>query len=219
MTDNLANARESLINCAVDILQTYKTLNPMESVNGLVSSHSTALIPLYMSALLKQLAFRVGISTKIDDRVNALEKMKTLPLLDLLTYIYPNLYPLHLDFDYENHQWPVPLQLSFGNIEQNGVYLLDTHDTMVLYVCKAVDRAFLRDVFAIDHFGQIADDGDLFPVDLNTNNRTGQTSNIPKPTSVVPIENYDNQASNRINALVYHLLNSRPFKPHFFIIR
>jgi hypothetical protein len=191
----------------------------MESVNGLVTSHSTALMPLYLSALLKQLAFRVGISTKIDDRVCALEKMKTLPMCDLLTYIYPNLYPLHNDFDYEAQQWPTPLQLSFGNIERHGAYLLDTHDTMVLYVCKDVSREFVQEVFAVDHFAQIPDDGDLFPADLNANSTAGQAPVIPKPTAVVPIENYDNPASNRVNALVYYLLNNRPFKSHFFIIR
>lgn len=56
LTDNLADAREALINCAVDLLQTYKTLNPMESMNGLVASQATALLPLYISAILKHVS-------------------------------------------------------------------------------------------------------------------------------------------------------------------
>ena len=86
---NLADAREALINCAIDLLQTYKNLNPVECVKGLVTSKATILIPLFISALLKHTAFRVNISTKVDERVYALEMMKSLPLPYLLTYIYP----------------------------------------------------------------------------------------------------------------------------------
>ena len=168
----------------------------------------------------------MNISTKIDDRVYALERMKTLPLGDLLVYLYPNLYPLHRQFDYEKQEWPASLQLSFGNIERHGAYLLDTYDTLVLYVCKAISPEFLQNVFAVDHFAQIPDDGDNFPLDLSVSanmvmnqNKSGQTLLIPKPSTIIHLENYDNPLSNQIHALIYYLVNSRPFKPHFFIIR
>ena len=42
-----------------------------------------------------QRGFRIGSSTKLDDRVYALEQIKTLPLNFLLLELYPNLYPVH----------------------------------------------------------------------------------------------------------------------------
>lgn len=53
---NLSDARECLINCAVDLLQTYKNLNPVECVKGLFASKSAVLIPLFISALLKHVS-------------------------------------------------------------------------------------------------------------------------------------------------------------------
>ena len=43
-----------------------------------------------------QMAFRVGTSTKLDDRTNALEMCKNLPLKYLLQEVYPDLYPVHM---------------------------------------------------------------------------------------------------------------------------
>lgn len=53
---NLTDAREALINSAIDLLQTYKNLNPVECVKGLVTSKATVLIPLFISALLKHVS-------------------------------------------------------------------------------------------------------------------------------------------------------------------
>ena len=41
------------------------------------------------------MAFRVGLSTKLDDRVYAMEQCKNLPLCYLMLMLYPNMYPLH----------------------------------------------------------------------------------------------------------------------------
>jgi len=42
-----------------------------------------------------QSAFRVSTSTKLDDRIFAMEQCKTLPVLYLIQSIYPDLYPVH----------------------------------------------------------------------------------------------------------------------------
>lgn len=41
-----------------------------------------------------QPAFRVGTSTRLDDRVFAMDCMKTLPLDQLMKYVYPELYKI-----------------------------------------------------------------------------------------------------------------------------
>ena len=42
-----------------------------------------------------QRAFRVGVPTRLDDRVYALEQCKTLPVSQLIQLLYPDLYPVH----------------------------------------------------------------------------------------------------------------------------
>ena len=42
-----------------------------------------------------QRAFRVGVSTRLDDRVYALEQCKSLPVSYLIQMLYPDLYPVH----------------------------------------------------------------------------------------------------------------------------
>jgi len=42
-----------------------------------------------------QSAFRVSTSTKLDDRIFAMEQCKILPVLYLIQSIYPDLYPVH----------------------------------------------------------------------------------------------------------------------------
>lgn len=44
--------------------------------------------------ILLQPAFRVGTSTRLDDRVYAMDCMKTLPLDQLLKFIYPEFYQI-----------------------------------------------------------------------------------------------------------------------------
>lgn len=156
----------------------------------------------------------------MDERVFAMERMKSLPLNELLVYIYPNLYPVHSEIDYENEAWPNPLQLSFANIERNGVYLLDTFDHLYLYICKSVHPQWLADVFGITQWSQIPDDSDLLP--------NAQTHNLPRPSPsalnpetrpIVPLPEKENQTSIGIRLFIDSLIENRPFKPQFHILR
>lgn len=166
----------------------------------------------------------------MDERYIAMEKMKTLPLDHLLTYIYPDLYPVHNEIDWQNEDWPKPLQLSFANIERNGVYLLDTYDSLYLYICKSVNPLWLSDVFGVSQWGQIPDDGDNVPGSAKGAKNPAQplvngfgsapsTSGPHSPSEVVPLPENENGTSASIRAFVDHLIDSRPFKPHFFVLR
>lgn len=96
LQSNLSDARDAFINVAIDALQSYKvSLNLGEAVSGLQACHSLKLLPLYILALLKHVAFRSGLSTRLDDRVYAMCEMKSLPLCHLIQQVYPDLYPVH----------------------------------------------------------------------------------------------------------------------------
>lgn len=57
---------------------------------------------LKLCFLYFQPAFRVGTSTRLDDRVFAMDCMKTLPLDQLMKFIYPEFYNIDILF-YNNH--------------------------------------------------------------------------------------------------------------------
>ncbi|RWS26977.1 hypothetical protein B4U80_00758, partial [Leptotrombidium deliense] len=259
LNSSIADSREALLNAVLDLISTYRNIAPFEARSDVVICHAGRLIPLYISALLKHPAFRVGLSTKVDERVYSMEKLKTLPICYLMNFIYPNLYPLHFDYNFEAGEFPRPVQLSFANIERNGVYLLDTFDCMYLYICKSVHPQLLADVFGVSQWSQIPDDGDSETSShLHTGNplkssaksatpakyqhNTGQQhinshNSVPHkhsqnmvqvpngyPTNdyssnVIPIPKFDNRTSKRLHALFECLLESRPFTPHFFILR
>lgn len=56
LTSSLSDAREALINAAVDILSTYKLVASPNNGGGLLSSYATRLIPLYILSLLKHVS-------------------------------------------------------------------------------------------------------------------------------------------------------------------
>uniref|UniRef100_A0A1A9WHU5 Protein transport protein Sec24A n=1 Tax=Glossina brevipalpis TaxID=37001 RepID=A0A1A9WHU5_9MUSC len=108
LTSNVADAREAFINATIDILNAFKIAQNLPSGQSgqLISSRSLALMPLYILALLKHPAFRVGTSTRLDDRFFAMECMKTLDsrsifLMDcgmlILIYIGLNVSPSILE--------------------------------------------------------------------------------------------------------------------------
>lgn len=200
---NIQEAREALINANVDVINTYRLVNPTQYA-GLFTSCSNRLLPLYSLALLKhvsfvvvalvyfpkhiflfQTAFRLGISTRIDERVYAMENMKSLPIKSLMLYIYPNLYPIHYQFDPQTNPL-FPVQLTFANIERNGVYLLDTYDHLYFYICKSVHPQFLSEVFNVTQWSQIPDEGDQNSTVANNVSSTRHPTNPMMNTPATP---------------------------------
>lgn len=100
ISSGLSNAREALANAVADALSAYATtsgitLNGNSTAYGLPCPPNLRLLPLYICGLLRFKAFRVGVTTRLDDRSAALERIKTAPPTDLLTLIYPKLYAVH----------------------------------------------------------------------------------------------------------------------------
>ncbi|OTF78715.1 hypothetical protein BLA29_005893 [Euroglyphus maynei] len=288
---SIQDAREALINANIDLISAFRLIHT-PPYPGLFISYHTRLLPLYTLALLKNTAFRLGISTRIDERVYAMEQMKSMPLKYLMLYIYPHLYPLHYPFDPKQSP-PMPLQLSFANIDRNGVYLLDTYDHLFIYICKSVHPQFLSDVFNVTQWSQIPDEGDqqqqqqqsqailttpppiammtrppllnnltnshntnhaqmngFIPnqmsqnniddppstsTDTNSNDNADDDNNNTmtnrkivdnsssptkrKPCPLITLPLLDNETSKNIHEFIEQLLNDRPFKPSFHILR
>lgn len=171
ITSSLSDARDALINVCLDVLGVYKLTLSGQVAGALMSPYSLRLLPLYILALLKHVAFRTGVSTKLDERVFAMDRMKTLPLHYLMKYIYPTLYPVHaLDEKNAIHQdddaiipQPVILQLSSEKVDRHGAYILDTYDVLYLYVGRAINDHFCTNVLNVPNFSAIPEDLTILP--------------------------------------------------------
>lgn len=105
LASGISDARDAFINASCDVFGAFRLAQNLpagsQAAGQLIAPMNLKLLPLYMLALLKHPAFRTGTSTRLDDRVFAMCELKTLPLDQLIRYIYPDLY--HLDCLFGNN--------------------------------------------------------------------------------------------------------------------
>lgn len=181
MQSSLSDAREAFINVAIDILSSYKLIqNTNSGPTGLLVPQCLKLLPLYISAILKHVAFRTGSSTRLDDRVKAMCDMKVKPLPYLMQMIYPDLYPIHNLEDHEStvineDEEPVPmpphLQLTSRNLDSNGAYLMDLGEHMIIIIGAAINNMFINQVFGVPDYNSITENMFELPVLENPHNQ------------------------------------------------
>ncbi|XP_036330766.1 protein transport protein Sec24A [Rhagoletis pomonella] len=175
LSSNVADAREAFINATVDIFNAFKIAQnlPSGQTGQLIAPRSLALMPLYISALLKHPAFRVGTSTRLDDRVYAMDCMKTLPLDQLMKFLYPEFYLIDALFypnanqnsnanaaeDEEEDDLPdVPrLQLSAEFLDSRSIFLLDCGNLIMIYVGLNVPVNVLEGAFGVKSTAELPD--------------------------------------------------------------
>jgi len=137
---SLSEAREALVTAVTDALGAYRATLSSPGA-GLEAPLSLRLMPLLVLALLKHPALRSGLSTKLDERSYAMTQLKCLPLSQLITSLYPDLYAVHQLTDegaIEQEEVVIPqparLPLSAEHIDSSGVYLLDALDHISVLV-------------------------------------------------------------------------------------
>lgn len=162
----VAEAREALVNAAVDALTAFgSTLAPAQRSGALPCPYSLRLLPLYVVAMLKSVAFRIGSGgPKLDTRVFAMEQCKSLPLARLMLMLHPDLYPVHALTDEGGHlrddeviPQPPRLSLSSANIDRHGAYLLDTGDFFYVWIGSAISENYCRDALGCPNFASVPD--------------------------------------------------------------
>ncbi|KAK3915556.1 Protein transport protein Sec24B [Frankliniella fusca] len=169
---SLSDARDAFINVVIDALSAYKATQSSVMGAGLLAPTSLRLLPLYILALLKNVAFRSGTNTRLDDRFFAMCQMKTLPLSNLIQFIYPDLYPVHCldqlpinnspmeEVLVDNMPVTIPprLHLSAEKVNSQGAFLLDAGDQMLLLVGRAISPIFCENVLGVSSFSAIPED-------------------------------------------------------------
>uniref|UniRef100_A0A0A9X976 Protein transport protein Sec24A n=4 Tax=Lygus hesperus TaxID=30085 RepID=A0A0A9X976_LYGHE len=198
---SLGDAREAFVNVVADMLSSYKITQSNYPSTSLLAPMSLSLLPLYILALLKYVAFRIGQSTRLDDRVFAMCQMKSLPLSQLIQTIYPDLYPVHnitecpqVSIGDDTVPAPPTLHLTAEKIDSNGIYLLDDGTTIMIYVGHNISQRLAISLFAAPSFASI-----------NPNMRE-----LPE---------LDNAESKELRNFVNFLQNEKPIAPPLLIIK
>nr|XP_057920386.1 protein transport protein Sec24B isoform X1 [Doryrhamphus excisus] len=153
VSSSLSDARDALVNAAVDFVSAYKSNVSNLQQSGVVVPAIMRLFPLYILCLLKQKAFQTGTSTRLDERVFAMCEFKTQPLQQLMRMVHPDLYrldnmsdqgALHLN-DTLVPQPPL-LHLSEKRLSRDGAFLVDCGSVFYLWVGTRCNEMFIRDV-------------------------------------------------------------------------
>ncbi|XP_051176708.1 protein transport protein Sec24A isoform X2 [Leptopilina boulardi] len=201
LQSSLSDARDALINAAVDMLSAYK-ISQSSPTGGLLAPDNLKLLPLYIIALLKCVAFRSGMNTRVDDRIFAMCQLKTLPLSQLIQTIYPDLYAVHTlddkqrvkDIDGRICPQPSRLHLSAERLDSRGVFLLDTGDKILIYVGKNINPTFCSNVFGVPDFTSL-------------------------PEEMYELPEFSNPDSERLSSFVFSLQEEKPYYVSLQIIR
>ncbi|KAK2197084.1 bifunctional von Willebrand factor A-like domain superfamily/ADF-H-Gelsolin-like domain superfamily/Sec23-Sec24 [Babesia duncani] len=144
LSKTLADARSLLQTMCMQISSTMSALTPPpESVGRLV---------MYIFGLLKSPAFSEG-SVPVDFRMYHWLRLRILPIDDLVAYCYPRLVPVHTLENFA--QIPASLNLTHANLRQDGIYLVENGETMIMWVGKDISTSNLNRFFNVPTFDML----------------------------------------------------------------
>ncbi|TID29342.1 hypothetical protein CANINC_002025 [Pichia inconspicua] len=176
LNNSLENARDYLNKILIEILTVYKkeiVAGNVGSSSPLQISTNLRMLPLLIQSLIKNIAFRSGIVPS-DHRSAAINKINTLPLNELIEFIYPSIYSLHdmddecgLPFEGEDNYdeiipkihgeiiLPENINASFTMLQKYGLYLIQTNNELFLYVGGDAVEQLLIDVFGVNNTSEL----------------------------------------------------------------
>uniref|UniRef100_A0A8C7UJW3 SEC24 homolog B, COPII coat complex component n=1 Tax=Oncorhynchus mykiss TaxID=8022 RepID=A0A8C7UJW3_ONCMY len=201
ISSSLSDARDALMNAVVDSLSAYKNTVSNIQQSGLIAPAALCLFPLYVLALLKQKALRMGTSTKLDERVFAMCEFKSQPLQQIMRAVHPDLYRLDTMSDQgalhlNDCIVPQPhlLHLTAEKLTREGAFLMDCGSVFYLWIGKCCNDVFIRDVLGCPNHASI-------------------------PPSMTQIPELETPLSERLRALLAWLQDSRPFSSTLHVVK
>ncbi|XP_029546428.1 protein transport protein Sec24A isoform X2 [Salmo trutta] len=201
VTASLSDAREAMTNASIDSLTSFRTSVLTIQQPGLLAPACLRLFPLYILALLKQKAFRMGTSTRLDDRVFAMCQLKYQPLVYVMLMIHPALYRVDdltdegaLNISERTIPQPRVQQLSVEKLSRDGAFLMDAGSVIYLWIGRNCNPNFLTQVLGLPNYAAV-------PLNMNM---------LPE---------LDTAESQRTRAFVGWLREQRPFFPILHVIR
>ncbi|KAK7144090.1 hypothetical protein R3I93_015062 [Phoxinus phoxinus] len=201
VTASLGDARDALINAAIDSLSSYRSSVLSVQQPGLLAPACLRLLPLYILALLKHRAFRTSASTRLDERVFSMFQLKSQPLPFLMLTVHPGLYRADdlsdegaLNVSERTIPQPRALQLSVEKLSRDAAFLMDCGTVLYLWIGRNCNPVFLTQVLGVESYAAV-------------------------PLNMDQLPELDTAESSRIRALIDWLRERRPFHPVLHVIR
>lgn len=176
LSHSFESARDYINKTILDILTTYKkeiVASNLGSSSPLQISTNLRMLPLLLQSLLKHIGLRDGIVPS-DHRANAINKLTTLPIHELIQYIYPSVYSLHdmedecgLPYegedDYDeiipklNGEIVIPecINASVSSLQRYGLYLIQSTTELFLYLGGDSVPQLVEDVFGVSSLREV----------------------------------------------------------------
>ena len=159
-TKNISNAiisTETLFRTFISVVLSISQTMKKELLDNL------QFLPIYMLGMIKHRVFcKDEIERNYDiDLSNYLRiKLQKMSSEEILSYIYPNIYPIHELIDDENlgkinsengiPNIPNIISTSESSMENNGLYLIDNGYLLIIYVKKDVNSIILKSLFEVE---------------------------------------------------------------------
>jgi len=119
-------------------------------------------VPLYIMGMLKSMAFRGTVDVTADMRTAIWSRLETLSVPCLCRYFMPRLLAVHnmadpvgLTDERGVVQMPDMLNLSSESLSQDGAYLLEDGEAILLWIGRGVNAHFLQSTFGVAAIEQL----------------------------------------------------------------
>merc|ERR1712087_75496 len=155
-----------------------------------VAANSDALkfLPLYIMGMLKSQAFRATNDIGADLRSYIWMRLGTLTVPQVAAFYYPRMMALHnipdnIDDDGQI-QVPAMLNLTSKSMAQDGIYLLEDGETMLMWIGRAGPGEGLQALFGSPSFDQL----DTFQIETQLMQGQDQQSKVGRVLARVQTE-------------------------------
>jgi len=141
--------REMVTNRLVEILHAYRLNAAMSSPSGqLVLPESMKLLPVYLAGFFKNIGTRpLNTLQQMDEKIITLKTMLTAPPNQLLTILYPRVYPVH----YSSTNVQMARNPMFAEMmSQVGMLQNDSYYKIVSTIPSTGERITTDGVFVLD---------------------------------------------------------------------
>ncbi|KAI9025020.1 hypothetical protein CLU79DRAFT_699971, partial [Phycomyces nitens] len=173
--------------------------------NNIQISRSLSLLPLLIFGILKSETFNDVNAIPLNICTQTTLLLRSLPLQEWTRIVHPNLYSLHnlpsfagTKDTLETPAMPPPMNLSLGNFESHGCYLLENGQRIMIWIGKSVVPQLCKDLLNVSDITQVI---------------SGQIDCLPT---------IDNPLSRRVHSIIKHLRSSQrlcTYYPSIYIIK
>lgn len=130
--------------------------------NNMANCENLQFLPLYIMGMLKSSAFRGSNDITADSRTNTWMRLDSLSVSQVVAFYYPRLMslhnlPEHCGVQDENGHVVLPsmLNLTKESLQQEGIYLLEDGEAILIWIGRSADPNILQSLFGNGNIDQL----------------------------------------------------------------